>query len=95
VSSFFPAAIDNAYRGRKLGLGLLAFVLFFKVAQVISVIFGGAGIIAGADGIPLDTFSTDAARTVVAVFLGSGVSRLLICILCAMVLWRYHSSIRF
>jgi hypothetical protein len=93
VNSFLPSTIDNTYYGRTIGLWLLAFVVFVKVAQIVSVVIDGTGIVASADGIPLDTFSADAARTVVAAFVGMGVSRLLICLLCALVLWRYRSAV--
>jgi hypothetical protein len=90
---FLPTTIDNAYHGRKLGLWVLALVVIIKVAQIVSVMVDGPGIVAGADGIPLDTFGADATRAVVAAFVGMGVSRLLICAMCALVLWRYRSAV--
>jgi hypothetical protein len=53
----------------------------------------GPGILASADGIPLETFGTQGAQTAVAAFIGMGVSRLLISIICAIVLWRYRSVV--
>jgi hypothetical protein len=93
LATTLPPTIDNAYRGRTIGLWLLALVVSVKVAQIVSVLIDGPGIVAAADGIPLDTFSPEAARTVVAAFVGMGVSRLLLCVLCALVLWRYRSAV--
>jgi hypothetical protein len=93
VKWLLPSTIDNTYRGRTIGLWLLGLVLVVKAAQVVAVMVDGPGIVSQADGIPLETFSADAARTVVAAFVGMGVSRLLICVLCALVLWRYRSAI--
>ena len=92
-ATLLPTTIDNTYRGHKLGLWLLAVVVAVKVLQIASVMIDGPGIVEAADGIPLNTFGAEAARTVVAAFIGMGVSRLLICVLCAIVLWRYRSVI--
>ena len=46
-----------------------------------------------ADGIPLDTFSSAAARTVVALFAIWGLAHLMICLLCILVLVRYRSMV--
>jgi hypothetical protein len=40
------------------------------------VFVDGPGIVADADGVPLATFSPAASRTVVAAFMGMGISRL-------------------
>jgi hypothetical protein len=93
LNRLFPATIDNTYRGHSLGLWLLALVLLVKVAQIVAVMVDGPGIVASADGIPLDTFSAGGARTAVAAFVGMAISRLLICLLCALVLWRYRSAV--
>jgi hypothetical protein len=88
-----PLVIDNGYRGYRLGLWLLGLVLFLKMAQIISVFVDGPGMVADADGVPLATFSARASQTVIAAFTGMGISRLLICIVLALVLWRYRSAI--
>jgi hypothetical protein len=90
---FLPSTIDNNYQGRRLGLWLLTFVLLVKVAQIVSVMVDGPGIVSEADGIPLTTFSVVAAGTVVAAFVGMAISRLLICVVCAIVLLRYRSAV--
>ena len=87
----FPATVDNTYRGHKFALWLFAFVVFVKVAQIASVMIDAPGMVTSADGIPLETFSPPAVQTVLAAFIGMGVSRLLICVVCAVVLLRYRS----
>ncbi len=91
--TLLPTIIDNTYRGHRLGLWLLGVVLFVKVAQIVSVFVDGPGIVADADGVPLATFSAAASQTVVAAFIGMGISRLVICAVLALVLWRYRSAI--
>src|SRR2546428_11544933 len=48
-----------------------------------------------ADGIPLDTFTPAAARTVVSLFALLGLSNFVICLLCILALARYRSMIPF
>ena len=91
----FPVTIDNTYRGHRLGLWLLAAVVAVKVVQILSVMIDGPGIVQSADGIPLDTFPAAAAQTVVAAFIGMGISRLLLCAICAIALRRYRSVVPF
>jgi hypothetical protein len=89
-----PRTIDNTYRGYRIGLWLLGLVTFVKAAQIVSVLIDGPGIVAAADGILLDTFSAEAARALVATFVAMAISRLLICVWCALVLWRYRAPFR-
>ena len=93
AGTLIPAIVDNTYRGYRAGRWLLGFVLFVKVAQIVSLFVDGPGIVADADGGPLATFSEAASRTVVAAFTGMGISRLVICVMLALVLWRYRSAI--
>jgi hypothetical protein len=93
VNSVLPRTIDNDDQGHALALWLLGLVLLVKFAQIFSVFVDGPEMVSSADGIPLHAFPADAARTVVVAFIGMGVSRLLICTLCALVLWRYRSAI--
>jgi len=55
----------------------------------------GHDVASSADGIPLDTFPPDAARTVVSLFAVLGLSNLVICLLCIVVLARYRALIPF
>jgi hypothetical protein len=93
LKGLLPHTIDNTYRGHTLGLWLLGLVLAVKGLQIVSVMIDGPGIVATADGIPLETFGARGAQTTVAAFIGMGISRLLISIICAVVLLRYRSVV--
>ena len=90
-----PRSIDNTFTGHKPVLWLLALILFVKIAQSIAIIFGGASVVSGADGIPLDTYTPPAAQTIVSVWTFLGFNRLLIYLLGVLVLFRYQSLVPF
>jgi hypothetical protein len=88
-----PQRVDNTYRGYKLALWLFALVVLMKLAMSLNSIFNGYVVASSADGIPLDTFPSAAARTVVALFAIWGLAHLMICLLCIVVLVRYRSMV--
>ena len=88
-----PERFDNTYRGYKLGLWLFCAVVLMKLVMSLNTIFNGYVVASSADGIPLDTFSSPAARTVVALFAIWGLAHLMICLLCILVLVRYRSMV--
>ena len=88
-----PQRVDNTYRGHKLALWLFGAVVLMKLAMSLNSIFNGYVVASSADGIPLDTFSSAAARTVVALFAIWGLAHLMICLLCILVLVRYRSMV--
>ena len=61
----FPQRVDNTYRGCKLALWLFALVVLMKVLMSLNSIFINSVVASSADGIPLDTFTSAAAQTVV------------------------------
>jgi hypothetical protein len=95
LNKFLPPRIDNAYSGQQLALWLFALVVTVKTVQSLMAIFNGPSVLVSADGIPLDTFTPAGAQTVVAVWALSGLYRLIIYSLCALVLVRYRSAIPF
>lgn len=95
LDQLLPPRIDNTYRGHKLALLLFALVVAMKTTQSLLVIFNGYAVMQSADGIPLDIYTPSAAQTVVALGALSGLSRLIIFLLCALVLARYRSAIPF
>ena len=94
-NQLLPQRIDNTYRGHKLALWLFALVVSVKILQSLLVIFIGHSVVTSADGIPLDTYTPTGAQTVVALFALSGLSRLIIFLLCVLILVRYRSAIPF
>ncbi|HWO87972.1 MAG TPA: hypothetical protein VNL98_02360 [Gemmatimonadales bacterium] len=92
-SLLLPQRIDNTYRGYKLGLWLFAVVVLMKVAMSLNSVFNGYSVATSADGIPLDTFPSGAARTVVALFALLGLSHFIFALLGVLALVRYRSMI--
>jgi hypothetical protein len=95
LDQLLPRYVDNTYRGYKLALWLFAVLVLMKVGISLSAIFNGYVAASSADGIPLDTFTPTGARTVVSLFALWGLSQLMICLLCLLVLVRYRALIPF
>ena len=95
LSQVFPQRVDGTYRGHKVALWLFAVVVLFKTAIGMNSIFNGYKVATSADGIPLDTFTPMGARAVVSLFALLGLSHLVICALCVLVLARYRSLVPF
>jgi hypothetical protein len=94
-NQLFPQRVDNTYRGYKLALWLFGLLLFMKLAIGLNSIFNGYSVASSADGIPLDTYTTAGAQTVVSMFALLGLSHVVICLLGILVLIRYRSLIPF
>nr|MDQ5873684.1 hypothetical protein [Acidobacteriota bacterium] len=93
LSRLLPRQADNAYRGHRVALWLFAIVVLLKTIMSVNSMINGRDIASSADGIPLDTYTPDAARTVVSLFGGLGLSNFVICLLCIVVLARYRALI--
>ena len=93
--SLLPQPIDNAYRGSRFALWLFGLVVGVRILQSLSVIVNGYGTAISADGIPLDTFTPEAAGTAVALFAQGSLWRLTLCTIGVLVLVRYRSAVPF
>ena len=93
LDGLLPQRLDNQYRGSRLALWLLGLVVVMKAAQSLAIVFRGQATASGADGIPLESFSPEAAATVVAVFVQGSLWRLFFCLVGALVLIRYRSGV--
>jgi hypothetical protein len=91
----FPTTIDNTYRGHKLALLALGLLLLMRLAMSVNSMFNGAAVLTSADGVPLDTYPSAAAGTIVALFALNGLSHLMMALLGILVLVRYRSMIPF
>src|SRR5262245_55509895 len=67
-------------------------VVIVRAAQGVSLMVSGYAIVRGADGIPLETYPAEAAQAIVSVWVVSGLSRLILFLLSAVVLVRYRSA---
>ena len=95
LNRLFPERIDNTYSGHALALWLFGLVVAARILQGLVVTFDTYSVAMSADGIPLDTFTPAAAQTVVALFALSGLSRLVVALLCLLVLVRYRRALAF
>ena len=93
LKRIFPERIDNHYRGHKLALWIFVPLTFMKVAISLGAIFNPDGGAQSADGIPLDTYTSGGAETVIALFALLGRSDLLLGLLFVVVLIRYRAMI--
>jgi hypothetical protein len=81
------------YRGYKLALWCFALVVLMKAGISLNSIFNGYLVASSADGIPLDSYTPAGAQTVISLFAIWGLSQLMICLLCVLVLVRYRAMI--
>ena len=93
--NLLPQAIDNTYRGRKLGLWLFVLLVGLRALQSLFIIFNGYETVTKADGVPLATYPPAAAQTIVAMFALSSLSRLIICLICVVVVVKYRRAVPF
>lgn len=89
---FLPRWFDNQYRGKTLALWFFWVVVIMRGLQGLSLILDGSSIVRDADGIPLEEFPIAASQSIVAVFLVTGISRLILSLLCILVFVRYRSA---
>jgi hypothetical protein len=95
LDRLFPQRLDNTYRGYKLALWLFGLVVLMRLGISLNSIFNGRLVASSADGIPLDTFPPAASQTVVSLFALLGLSHLVLCLLCILVLVRYRALVPF
>ena len=93
LGQLLPQRFDNTYRGHRVAVWLFALVVFVQTGQGLMSIFNGYYAASSPDAIPLETYSPAAARTVVSLFALLGLLRLIICLLCALALFRYRAMI--
>jgi hypothetical protein len=67
LDRIFPQQFDNSYRGHKLALWLFGLLVLMRLGISLSSIFDTYNVVRSADGIPLDTFTSGGAETVVTV----------------------------
>jgi hypothetical protein len=90
-----PPVVDNTYRGHKAALVLFGIVLLLRTMMGVNMIFNGATVASGADGIPLGAYPTAAAHTIVTLFSLMGLTHLVFCAIGWLALFRYRSVVPF
>lgn len=98
LSRLFPRQIDNSYQGHVLAIWLFIPVLAAKTAMGFNV--GGLNpfvssrfILATADGVPVDTYSPEAAAHLVFTFAAWGSALFLLALLSWIVIIRYRAML--
>ena len=92
-NQLLPQRFDSTYRGHKLALWFFALIVLMRVAMSLNSILNGRYVASSADGIPLETYTPAAAQTAVSLFALLGLSNLMICLVCVLVLARYRSMV--
>ena len=93
LGRILPERIDNQHRGHKFALWAFYPITLMTVGRSLVHIFGSDGGAQSIATIPLDTFVSGGAQTVVSVFALWGLSQLLIGLLFVLVLFRYRAMI--
>lgn len=88
-----PAQIDNHFRGRRLALWLFGFFVLVKLFQGAESVFNSYATAMNADGIPLESYGTAVAQTVLSMFALLGLNVLVLPLLGVLALIRYRAMI--
>jgi hypothetical protein len=89
----FPKQLDNNYQGYKTAILVLSIIALVKTVQGVESVINTRNVLANADGIALERFSTSGAATVVALFALLGLNGLVLPLLSSIVLVRYRAMI--
>jgi len=93
LERLLPQSADNDFRGMRIALWVLGLVLLMKLAMGFNCIVNGRMVAVDADGIPLGSFTSDGAQTVVALFGVWGVAQIVISLAVVVVLVRYRALV--
>lgn len=89
-----PRQVDNdGYHGLRVAIWFFASLVLMRTVMSLNSIFNGRSVLTSADGIPLDTYTPAAARTVLSLFALLALANLMIALFGVVVLVRYRSLI--
>lgn len=95
LSRIFPKQFDNDYRGSWLAIWIFVPVVLLKATQGVNSIIMTRRVMAGADGIPIDSYDAAGAEAAVAMFALLGLYLLIVPFQSLIVLIRYRAMIPF
>ena len=95
LGRLFPSQVDNRFEGHRAALWLLGLLIALKLVVGLNSIFNTASVAAGADGIPLDSFSPAAAREVLTLFALTALGQLVLALIALVALIRWRSLVPF
>ena len=90
LKRLLPSAVDFTYTGSPVALWLLGLVLFVKLGIALGAIFNGHDAAAVADGIPIDSYTPQAAQAFLSLLASLGLSQLMLGVLGLLVLFKYR-----
>lgn len=93
LDRLLPPSIDNTYRGHKSALWLFGLLMLLRILMSVNTIFNGRSVAISADGVPLDTFTPEAAGAFVSMSAAWALAQLFISLLCVLVLVRYRAAV--
>ena len=93
LDRILPRSLDNTFEGNRAALWIFGFVTLLRALQSVMIIFNGWDTVTKADGIPLDSYPTAAAETVLGLFAVASLWRLIFCLIGIAALIRYRSAV--
>ena len=89
----FPSPADFTYRGSRIALWLFGLILLLKLAIALGAIFNGHYAATVADGIPVDSYSPEAAQAFLSLFASLGLAQFMLGAVGAVLLFRYRALV--
>jgi len=93
LADILPRSIDNSYRGSRLALWLLGFLVLIKSVIGVNSMVNGAEVMTKADGLALNTFPAAATQNLIALFALLGLAHVIMAALGLLVLLRYRGMV--
>lgn len=94
LDRLFPRQVDNRFDGNRAALWLLGAFVALKLIMSFRSIFDTAAIVTG-DGIPLGSFSPDAARQILLLFALMALGQLMLALIALTIMLRYRALVPF
>jgi hypothetical protein len=95
LDRLFPKQVDNRFDGHRSALWLLGFLIALKLVVSLNSMFNTALVAQGADGIPLDSFGSAAAREVLTLFALVALGQLILASVALVALIRWRALVPF
>lgn len=93
LNPLLPSQADNTYRGHKAALWLFAVVIFIRTIMSMNGVFNTYVVASKADGIPIETYTSSAAHSVITLFTLLSLANLMLYLICLVVLIRYRTLV--
>jgi hypothetical protein len=95
LERLLPGQVDNRFQGHRAALWLLGLLIALKLVMSVRSIFDTESVAAGADGIPLASFGSAAAREVLVLFALTALGQLALTLIALTLLLRYRALVPF